>query len=175
MPKLKKRRVLDHVGETSYSTGEYDTAEEAAAAASSIFNPMSMRDKREVGGGIIKNPETGKYRFTYTLGDTGSVNIKIRKKKSEELVGLWHTHGDSHSDKGMFSGDDARTVRKTQLPFYMTDVTGKLRVMAPGKVKGQRGNPGEVVMRPDGNPYVIRTELNDVLSPRRPVVGFTGK
>lgn len=172
----RRRPTLDPNKHTSYSTAEYDTAEEAAAAASSIFNPMSVKYDQEIGGGIIRNPETGKYRFTYTMGTKarGNVQMVIRKKPSEELVAMWHTHGGEGHQRDIFSAHDEKAVQSIGVPFYMANHKGALKILTPKDVDGRRAvgrNSGSDVLRPDGEPYRIRTELDDVLSPRNPVVG----
>lgn len=163
-------------GDTSYSTAEYDTPEDAAAAASGIFNPYSIEQDREVGGGIIRQPN-GKYRYTYTLGNQrqGTVSMRIGKRPDEELVAMWHTHGAQGSFRQYFSPRDLQTATETGVPMYMTDHNGALRYVKPGtrkqfvydKHNKTYGHEGTPVLNADGRPRIVRTRRSDTIEPRR--------
>jgi hypothetical protein len=121
-------------GPTSYSTARYDSAEAAAAAASSIFNPMSIESDREVGGAIVLEKGTGKYYFSYTLGDpeAGKVNVAVMKRDEDQVLGIWHTHGNEGPARQFFSPDDYQIAKDHGIPVYMADHTGTLRKVEKG-------------------------------------------
>jgi hypothetical protein len=166
---------------TSRTTARFDTLEQAAAAASAIFNPFTMDSGREVGGGILKD-KNGKFYFTYTIAekDQPKVNMVIQKLKGHTLEGLWHTHGTGSPVPEVFSRDDVKASKSMKLPFYMIDHKGVLRVLKPDDktqtinsrhngrtevaMKVSKGNP---VLDINGNPVVLRTTREQPLDPRK--------
>ena len=164
-------------GPTSYSTAYYNSPEAAAAAASSIFNAMSIPEDVEVGGGIVQHAKTGKYYYSFTLGDpgAGTVNIAFMKRPDDQLVGVWHTHGKVDATTHLFSSEDIDVADQLGMPLYMADGQGHLRRVQPGakkrkikyKYPGSIGfwgtaenvSEGEQIMHPEtGEPLVIRNE-----------------
>lgn len=144
---------------------EFDTPDEAAAWASSVFNPMSIEDDREVGGVIIRHPKTGKYYINYNVGKKGGGQVKItaRKPKDHELVGLWHSHGAKGRERHLFSPGDARSVKQLGVPFYMVDSKGALRILRRRDAMRRSGLSGAPVRDSGGNPIQVRTKREQPL------------
>ncbi|MGK5077794.1 RHS repeat-associated core domain-containing protein [Janthinobacterium sp. HLX7-2] len=82
--------------------GRFSSADSAARAALTRYNPKSIRDNLEYGGLIYKG-RNGKYDFTKAMrGDTDGVNPWNGKgvAKNCEERGYWHTHGNYSKKDG---------------------------------------------------------------------------
>ena len=101
----------------------------ALDALSISYHQRSIREDREYMAAILE--ESGVYRVTVQRGPRGKdeVRMKIRLKKSQTLVALWHTHGVPGSRGELFSATDSRTVRTTSVPLYLITPRGKLKVL----------------------------------------------
>lgn len=153
---------------TSHTTARYDTVEEAVTAAAGIFNPFSIESDREIGGGIVQDKQ-GKFYFTYTLGDPGkgAVKMRIRKPKSHNLVGIWHSHGKHNTGRSFFSKGDVKSARKLGVDSFMVDGEGTVRMLSKDNNGMQRFKDGKgSAVRRTGNPGVelqkrVRTKRAD--------------
>ncbi len=103
---------------------------EAAVDVLSIsYHQRSIREDREYMAAILE--ENGVYRVMVQAGPPGKhkVRMKIRRKKSQALVAVWHTHGVPAPRRELYSPTDSRMVRTTGLPLYLTTPRGKIKVL----------------------------------------------
>ncbi len=114
---------------TGYS---FATELEAVQAAVNLYNPLSIREDLEYIGVIIKHTEG--YSFTASAGRKSSdrVSIRIDRETWGMVVALWHTHGGVNSRYRYFSDTDTKASDQLNLPFYLADYTGYLKVYHPG-------------------------------------------
>ncbi len=114
--------------------------ESAVYVLSVSYHQTSIREDREYIAAILK--ANGVYRVQVHAGSPGndSVSMKIRRKKGQALVALWHTHGRPGPMREWYSATDSKTVRTTGLPFYLTTPLGKIKVL--GGCVGSRVTPG---------------------------------
>ena len=105
---------------------------EAVAAAANLYNPLSIRQDREYMGGILSGG--ARYYYTVSAGGSGSdqVQARIRVPRGFKLVAFWHTHGAPAPARRYFSNVDTRLAREWNMPFYLADYTGELKVFVPG-------------------------------------------
>jgi len=112
---------------------KYKTRDQAAKAAMKQYNASSIKDNREYGGFIEKNPDG-----TYSLGDVnrGGVDGVQLPKEEGDTAGWWHTHGaaDPAYDSEHFSGlDGDKGVSKYyDVPGYVATPSGKMLRYDPG-------------------------------------------
>lgn len=118
---------------------KYATQVEAVAAATNLYNPLSIADDVEYMGVILADA-TG-YRYTVARGERGKDSISIRIPKAEwgNVVAFWHTHGKAESHYRYFSDIDTELTERTGIPFYLADYTGRLKVFNPGDNTLARG------------------------------------
>lgn len=128
---------------TSHTSARYDTLEAAVLAAGGIFNPLSIEQDREVGGGIVQDSD-GKFYFTFTLGQpkTGKVDMVIRKPRSHKLVAIWHSHGAHGPSRHRFSKGDIESAQKLGVDSYMVDSRGSVRRLSTEDAEGRARNSG---------------------------------
>ncbi len=107
------------------------------------YRRRSIRENREYMAAILE--DNGVYRVTVQAGSPGEakVRMKIRPKKGQTLVALWHTHGALKRSREWYSPTDSKTARTTGLPFYLTTPRGKFKVLrnvespvTPGRIRG---------------------------------------
>ncbi|NKB33485.1 MAG: DUF4329 domain-containing protein [Pseudomonadales bacterium] len=112
--------------------GKFESELAALRAAVDIYNPISIQENREFLGTIYRY-EDG-YSYTVAAGErySSSFSIRITETQLSTIVGLWHTHGNSSPNHRYFSEDDTRTAEQLNLPFYLADYTGYLKVFTPG-------------------------------------------
>ncbi len=91
----------------------------ALRALSTSYHRRSIRENREYLAAILE--ENGVYRVMVQAGrrDEDRVRMKIRLKKSQALVALWHTHGAPGWRQDQFSRTDRKTARTTGVPLYL--------------------------------------------------------
>ena len=91
----------------------------ALRALSMNYHRRSIREDREYVAAILE--ENGVYRVMVQAGRRGKhkVRMTIRRKKSQTLIALWHTHGALGPRQELFSATDKRTARTTGVPFYL--------------------------------------------------------
>jgi len=96
------------------------------------YNPVSVREDTEYMGMVVK--KGNEYTTTATKGvrGAGNVTILLNVPCDGEVVALWHSHGGEGLGRKYYSAMDSAVVTKYQLPFYMVDHTGTLRVLVPG-------------------------------------------
>ena len=102
----------------------------ALDALSRSYHLRSILTDREYAAVIFE--ENGVYRVTVQKERRGmrhKVIMKIRLKKSQTLVAVWHTHGAPGHMQELFSPTDSRTVTTTGVPMYLTTPRGKLKVL----------------------------------------------
>jgi hypothetical protein len=124
--------AADAVAKCPY-TQKYATPDEAAAAAMQSANPTSVKEGREYGGWIHKNPDG-----TYTPdpatrgGKDGLTNMPA---KGPNDVAWWHTHGanDPGYDNENFSGatGDKGYSKHNNAPGYLATPTGAMKKYDP--------------------------------------------
>jgi hypothetical protein len=110
----------------------YDSEVAAVVAAANAFNPVSILEDREFMGAVYQCEHGYQYSVGAGEAGAGNVTVKIATPAGCELTALWHTHGAENHKHQYFSEIDTRLVEQTQLPFYMADYTGSLKVFAPG-------------------------------------------
>ncbi len=93
------------------------------------YHQRSIREDREYIAAILE--ENCVYRVTVQAGSPGKdkLSMKIRFKKSQALVALWHTHGALRPSRELYSPTDSKTARTTGWPFYLTTPRGKIKVL----------------------------------------------
>ncbi|MGS2723522.1 DUF4329 domain-containing protein [Porticoccus sp. GXU_MW_L64] len=118
--------------ETRMVQQPYATEVAAVAAAANRFNPDSIRKDREYMGTILK--KDGLYYYTYTVGHRGHDEITTLLPSGEfgKAVALWQTHGRVSHKNRFFSPSDTDVAKRLDLPFYLADHTGELKVYNPG-------------------------------------------
>ena len=91
----------------------------ALRALSMNYQPRSIRENREYFAAILE--DNGAYRVTVQAGSPGkdTVTMTIRRKKSQTLVALWHTHWAPGPSGDRFSRTDRKTARTTGVPLYL--------------------------------------------------------
>ena len=114
--------------------------ESAVYVLSVSYHQTSIREDREYIAAILE--ENGVYRVTVQAGQRGkgSVSMRVRRKKTQALAALWHTHGRPGPMRELYSATDSKMVRATGLPFYLTTPRGKIKVL--GGCVGSRVTPG---------------------------------
>ncbi len=127
-------------GDCNVENQAFPCIESAVYVLSVRYHETSIQEDREYIAAILE--ENGVYRVQVQAGSPGkdSVSMKIRRKKSQALVALWHTHGAQGPRRELYSGTDSKTVRTTGLPFYLTTPRGKIKVL--GGCVGSRVTPG---------------------------------
>ncbi len=104
----------------------------AVIAAANLYNPTSIAEDREYMGAVFRDGD----QYLYTAGTgrrgTNKITVKIQIPAGFELVALWHTHGAPASQRKYFSQVDTDLAKKLQIPFYLADFTGQLKIFEPG-------------------------------------------
>ncbi len=116
-------------GDRTVESQAFPCIEAAVYVLSISYHQRSIREDREYIAAILE--ENCAYRVTVQAGSPGEakVRMKIRPKKSQTLVALWHTHGAPAPLSEWYSATDSKTVRTTGLPFYLTTPRGKIKVL----------------------------------------------
>jgi len=109
----------------------YPSQLEAVIAASNRYNPVSLREDREFMGLILQRD--GQFYYTVAASKIGQGNISIALPSNfyGDVVAFWHTHGKPAPEHHYFSPRDTALVRRFNLPFYLADDTGFLKVFTP--------------------------------------------
>ncbi len=116
-------------GDYNVESQAFSRIEAAVDVLSIRYHQRSIRENREYAAVILE--ENGVYRVMVQAGRPGKdeVRMKIRLKKSQALVAIWHTHGVSGPGRELFSPTDSNTARTTGLPLYLTTPRGKIKVL----------------------------------------------
>ncbi len=134
----------------------FETEIEAVIYASSTYLAASVADNREFVGGILQCPN-GAYFYTVGRGrkNKAPVRFSVPQPNQCRLKALWHTHGKDGKNKTLFSAADTRTAIELNLPFYMTDPYGKVRVFTPGDktINAARKNKNSLLGMQHGTAY----------------------
>lgn len=111
----------------------FDSVEEAAIAAADAYNPISIQEDREYMGTIYRS--NNRFGYTVSRGSSraNSITIRISADNWDDVVALWHTHGNAAPHHRYFSQVDTETAERFQVPFYLADYTGYLKVFRPGQ------------------------------------------
>jgi len=114
----------------------YATEIAAVIAASNLYNPTSIVEDREYMGAVLRDGD--RYLYTVSAGQQrrDKITVKIEIRPGCELIALWHTHGAPASERKYFSKVDTRLAEKLQIPFYLADFTGLLKIFEPGMPRG---------------------------------------
>lgn len=110
----------------------YSTPLAALLAAANRYNPRSIAEDREFLGMILQID--GRYYYTVAEGIAGanSIAAEVPTAKNDTLVlALWHTHGGAGEHRQYFSPTDTKMANRLQLPFFLADYTGQLKVYRP--------------------------------------------
>jgi RHS repeat-associated protein len=120
------------------------SAREAARRAIENIIRSSIAEDREYAGAIYRDKTDGSYWYTLPRpGDSDSSQADLRQlTKNQELVGLYHTHGDSTLwDKlrgardYTFSQGDKDQAAKMEKPMYLGNPFGDILVYDPSTKK----------------------------------------
>jgi len=111
----------------------YASVEEAVIAAADAYNPISIQEDREYMGTIFRS--NNRFGYTVSRGPSraNSISIRVSAENWDDVVALWHTHGNAAPNHRYFSDVDTQTVERFQKPFYLADYTGFLKVFRPGQ------------------------------------------
>lgn len=123
-------------GYANIDSTSFGSIEAAVVAASNRFNPESIKRDVEYLGAILRHhlqPDT--YIYTWQAGQVGvdKVRARIPIAAGYEIVAFWHTHGGEHHTRRFFSEDDIELASSWNLPFYLADHTGRLKVFEKGQ------------------------------------------
>jgi len=131
------------------------------------FLETSIAEDVEFFGAVLRDSD-GDYRATYGQGCRGvdQIRFSVLLTQGTKLCAFWHTHGRHGLARNLFSADDAASVLSHQLPFYLIDPAGLIRVLDPDsatpsngitRVQGShlrlssRAYPGHIVSVGSGN------------------------
>lgn len=103
----------------------------AVTAAANQFNPRSIREDREYIGAIYRLGSD--FVYTVTEGDAyaDSISLVIQAEHRYTLTAIWHTHGNASPQHRYFSSDDTEMASLLNVPIYLADYTGYLKVYTP--------------------------------------------
>ncbi|MEX0737823.1 MAG: DUF4329 domain-containing protein [Pseudohongiella sp.] len=108
----------------------------AVQDAVAVYNPTSVVRDIEFMGAIFLQEINEQMLYGYTVGSGGAgqdkVSVSIRLPEHSRLVAFWHTHGAHHWTRRYFSGTDTRLANDWEVPFYLMNAEGELRVYRPG-------------------------------------------
>ena len=142
----------------------------AVTAAANRYNPISIREDREFMGTVYR--DGNRYGYTVSSGriGSGSSDVYLRLSEFDDIVAFWHTHGRPHPIHAYFSRQDTEVANKFDVPMYLADHNGTLKVYRPGgqmmpqfKIKNtgaMRGSAlaeGELVRNRSDRPVHVRT------------------
>jgi len=139
---------------------KYASEVEAVAAATNLYNPLSIEEDVEYMGVILADAKG--YRYTVAKGERGKDSISIRIPKSEwgNVVAFWHTHGKAESHYRYFSDTDTELTERTGIPFYLADYTGRLKVFNQGDSTLSRGVATRLGL-PASSGFALGNEVRD--------------
>ncbi|MBX2859088.1 MAG: DUF4329 domain-containing protein [Cellvibrionaceae bacterium] len=118
--------------------GRFDSTNSAAIAAANAFNPSSVAQDREFIGAIYRCANHYHYSLAAGRRGSGKASIRVGRFPGCRVTAMWHTHGNENSRHRYFSDLDTQLAETLQVPFYMADYTGHLRIFAPGDKKMTR-------------------------------------
>ena len=118
--------VNDPVGWVDTNGFQYSSADRAAKEAIRRHAGGAIRNQREVGGWIIRNPD-GTYSFTFVEGPNDSfVNPA---PPPQGAVGAWHVHciANLPDFEGIYLGTPSGVIRKWSNPNQLSEAIGRWR------------------------------------------------
>ena len=138
----------------------------AVREMSKRFLETSVHNDVEFFGAVVQE-QPGNYRATFGQGCRGvdQINFSVSLRAGTKLSAFWHTHGRRGLARNLFSGEDAATVLDYQLPFYLIDAGGLIRVLDPDDLSlsagtttirgsrlrlNNRAYPGQIVSGEEG-------------------------
>lgn len=120
------------------------------------YNARSADEDREYLAAILTASDG--YRFVVQPATAGAHQVRLRfhRLPGEVLVALWHTHGRPGVHRQLFSPRDTQLAASLDVPFYLSDPWGALRIFRPGdrartrlRERGSRSprgsSPGSIV------------------------------
>jgi len=116
------------------------SAREAAIRAIANINRSSIKENREYAGAIYRDKTDGSYGYTLPRpGDSDSSQADLRQlTTNQELVGLYHTHGDTTLFDWLrgardytFGKDDKNLANAMEKPMYLGNSYGEVLVYDP--------------------------------------------
>jgi hypothetical protein len=115
--------------------GAFASIEALAEDAARRWLPRSVREDRELMGGIFQSLAAPR-RFAYSLaiGRRGGdeIHARLRAPAGHRFVALWHAHGAPGRGRELFSARDVRLAGDLGVPIYLLTPAGTLRVYRPG-------------------------------------------
>ena len=123
---------------------QYRSIVETVTAASNLHNPESIATDKEHFGAILRRVDQeghagASYFYTHGVASRkdGSFRFRLALTKGDVLVAIWHTHGGRHPRNRYFSRSDIDTATTLNVPIYLADFMGILRVYDPAKPPGK--------------------------------------
>lgn len=114
------KRPTDYVGEVT--PGVFETIDEAAVQALVASGTLSIRDRYEWGGIVVKSTNGYGYTAPVTSYDTNQVTFTIPKELVRSTVAIYHTHPCSGHNQNGFPPHDQRTAAQLNVPTYIVDL-----------------------------------------------------
>jgi hypothetical protein len=158
----------------------YKSILEAVTAASDRYNPESITTDTEHFGIILKavsksadqGAPVDSYRYTHATAKKrqDSFRLKVKIPAGYQLAAVWHTHGRRNPAHRFFSPTDVRTANRLQVPVYLADYTGILKVYSPDD-HGSSNSPGlgrnsVALLKRPARGTVIRDNQGDLVTVR---------
>ncbi len=112
---------------------QFDSVQAAIVAAGNYYNPLSISEDRQYIGTVLQHTTDNHYIFTAVAGKPGQdkVSSALTIPEGYRLAAFWQTRGDQHWGQQYFSREQTHLARQWQLPYYMTNASGYLKVYAP--------------------------------------------
>ena len=155
----------DHVLIRNYEANRqgFGTEVDAVTEASNKYNPLSIKENAEYFGAVYKCGNT----FDYTVDKVSSMQdkwtMRVKLPKNCPLTSVWHTHGDKTYNHKFFGPGDISTAINRNIPVYLADYTGELKVFKKGDKVIYNGTLGERVKDRKGNFIKVRTSEDQIL------------
>ena len=115
--------------------GAFSSLEALARDASRRWLPRSVREDRELMGGIFQSlSEPLRFAYSIAIGRRGGdeIQTRLRTPAGHRFVALWHAHGAPGRGRELFSARDVRLANELGVPIYLVTPAGVLRVYRPG-------------------------------------------
>jgi len=115
----------------------YDSHLAAVIDLAKQFLTLSILEDREHVGAILRDAG-GRYWATHGRGGVSqdTVTFSIPKPSDSEIVAFWHTHGRAGFARSLFSPDDVKIVRSTNLPLYLLAPNGDIKILRKDLLTG---------------------------------------
>ncbi len=112
-------------GDYNVESQAFPRIKAALDALSKSYHQRSIREDREYMAAILE--ENGVYRVMVQAGspNMNTVTMTLRRKKSQTLVAVWHTHFVRGPMGERFSATDRKTARSIGVPLYLHTTLGQ--------------------------------------------------